>query len=477
MSEVRTRFAPSPTGHLHVGGARTALFNYLYARRHGGSFFVRIEDTDRERSAPEFVDAIIDGLAWLGLDYDGELCFQSRRTATYTSALERLLEAGHCYYCFCRAEELETKRRGAMERGGRPVYDRSCRDLGRRPRAGERPAVRFRSPLEGKTVVDDMVRGEVVFENAELDDFIVARSDGSPTYQLVVVVDDMDMAITHVFRGEDHLTNTPKQINVFRALGGEPPRYGHMPLIVGADRSRLSKRHGATSIQAYRDQGFLPEAALNYLARLGWSRGDQEIFSREELVRYFDIEGVGKAAAAFDVEKFTWVNQQHLKSIPDEELAAMVLPFLERNGGWVEENATLVAAVGLLKERAHTLVDLAQQSRVFLVDELCYDTKATEKFLTDENLAFLEKLEQALVRVECWGAEEIEAAFAVLLEQLGVKLGKLAQPARVALTGGTRSPGIYEVCEVLGKERTLKRLSSARRKFGSGELQRDDAGD
>ncbi len=461
MSPVRTRFAPSPTGFLHLGGARTALFNWLYARHQGGVFVLRIEDTDRERSEDRYVDAILDGLAWLGLDYDEGPHFQSRRFDVYAERTRRLLDAGHAYYCYCSAESLAAKRAAAQAEGRRLVYDRTCRDLGRRPAPGETPVVRLKCPISGRTAVDDMVRGHVVFENAELDDLILVRSDGTPTFHLCVVVDDIEMGITHVLRGEDHLTNTPRQIQIYRGLGATPPHFGHLSLIVGADRSRLSKRHGATAVSAYRDEGFLPSAVVNYLARLGWSHGDQEIFTPAELVAAFDIESINRSAAAFDMEKFEWVNAQHMKVLDESTLATAVIPDLGGGSANAPTVEAVVPVVALLKERARTLVELAAQARVMVGDDVRYDAQAVAKFLGEVERGNIEALMGELTALEHWDHAGIEGAFARVVERSGVKLGKRAQPVRVALTGGTVSPGIYEVCVVLGRERTLARLSAA----------------
>jgi len=422
---------------------------------------LRIEDTDRERSEDRFVDAILSGLQWLGIDHDEGPFFQSHRLELYAERTKQLVEAGHAYYCFCSAEELEAKRASAQAAGHRPVYDRRCRDLGRRPMEGERPVVRLRCPLNGETVVDDMVRGHVMFDNAELDDLILVRSDGTPTFHLTVVVDDIAMDITHVLRGEDHLTNTPRQIQIYRGLGAKPPRYGHLSLIVGADRARLSKRHGATAVSAYRDLGFLPEAVVNYLARLGWSHGDQEIFTREELVKTFDVAGVNRAAAAFDMEKFSWVNAQHMKMADDAALATALVPYLTRTGvpEWPLEYLRRV--VVLLRERARTLVELAVQAHVFVSDDIRYEANAVAKFLGETERRHVEAVRAELEGVESWETPTIEAAFHAVMERAGLKLGKLAQPVRVALTGTTVSPGIFEVCAILGKERTMARLATA----------------
>ena len=437
------------------------MFNWLFARHHGGTFVLRIEDTDRERSEDRYVDAILEGLAWLGLDYDEGPFFQTRRLELYAEKTRRLVEAGHAYYCYCSAEALEAKRAAAQAEGRKLVYDRTCRELGRRPASGETPVVRLKCPLSGQTAVDDMVRGHVVFENAELDDLILVRSDGSPTFHLCVVVDDIEMGITHVLRGEDHLTNTPRQIQIYRGLGATPPRFGHLSLIVGADRSRLSKRHGATAVSAYRDEGFLPSAVVNYLARLGWSHGDQEIFSPAELVAAFDIESVNRSAAAFDMEKFTWVNAQHMKVADTATLARAVLPFLEAAGVRAPSSEALEPVIALLRERARTLVELADQARALVGDDVRYDAQAVGKFLGETERGHVEALRAELAALDRWDHDAIEGAFGRVVESRGLKLGKLAQPVRVALTGGTVSPGIFEVCVVLGRERTLARLAAA----------------
>ena len=437
------------------------MFNWLFARHHGGTFVLRIEDTDRERSEARFVDAILDGLQWLGLAYDEGPFFQSQRLDVYAERIRQLLEGGHAYYCYCSAEELEAKRTAAQAAGHRPVYDRTCRELRRQPQEGERPVVRLRCPLSGVTAIDDMVRGHVLFENVELDDLILVRSDGSPTFHLTVVVDDIEMGITHVLRGEDHLTNTPRQLQIYRGLDAKPPRYGHLSLIVGADRARLSKRHGATAVSAYRDLGFLPEAVINYLARLGWSHGDQEIFTRDELVRAFDVAEVNRAAAAFDMEKFAWVNAQHLKMTDDATLAAALLPYLARTGAPERPIEYLRRVVVLLRERAHTLVELAQQAQIFVSDDVRYDAQAVAKFLGETERRHVDTVRVELEALESWETATIEAVFHRVIEHAGLKLGKLAQPVRVALTGGTVSPGIFEVCAILGKERTLARLAAA----------------
>ncbi|HYC53328.1 MAG TPA: glutamate--tRNA ligase [Candidatus Binatia bacterium] len=470
MSVIRTRFAPSPTGHLHIGGARTALFNYLYARRHGGQFVLRIEDSDRERSTDEFTLSILEALSWLGLDYDEGPHYQSRRSAYYAEVIERLLAGGHAYHCICTPEDLEAKRAAAQQQGRVSGYDRTCRDAGHTPQQGRRSVVRLKVPLEGQTLMTDVIRGVIAFENRELDDFVIVRSDGNPMFHLVNVADDIDMGITHILRGEDHITNTPRQMQIFAALGARPPVYGHMPLIVGQDRTRLSKRHGATSVLAYRQAGFLPEATINYLARLGWSHGDQEVFTRQELIELFDPGDINKAAAAWDIEKYSWVNAQHMRGRGLEELTRLVRPQLAERGQGGCEEARLRQAVALVRERARTLVELADQLEPLVANAITYEAKAAEKFLGDKECSLLLGLCERLEVIESWEAPAIDAAFRALCESQAIKLGALAQPARVALTGGTASPGIFELCAVLGRERTIARIREACTAAANGAL-------
>ncbi|MBI5503578.1 MAG: glutamate--tRNA ligase [Deltaproteobacteria bacterium] len=470
MTEIRTRFAPSPTGFLHIGGARTALFNYLFARRHGGRFILRIEDSDRERSTDQFTEAILEGLAWLGLDFDEGPFFQSHRSAYYRTQIDKMLGSGSAYWCFCSAEELDGKRKMAQAQGRAGSYDRNCRDLRRTPGEGEAAVIRLRMPLDGSTVVHDLIRGDIVFDNRELDDLVVVRSDGTPTFHLVNVADDIDMGITHILRGEDHITNTPRQIQIFRALGAKPPLYGHMPLIVGKDRARLSKRHGATSVLAYREAGFLPEATLNYLARLGWSHGDQEIFSRAELVSAFDAAAINKSAAAFDMEKFAWVNFEHMKSKSANELTRAVRPYLAERGCGGYDERYLETAAALVRDRAKTLVELADQLAPFVGDTIAYDQAAAEKFLGEADRARLRGLADELDSLVQWNAPAVEREFRAFCEGEGIKLGALAQPARVALTGGTASAGIFEMCAVFGRARTVARLRAACAEAEAGAL-------
>jgi len=465
MAQVRTRFAPSPTGYLHIGGARTALFNYLFARHSGGKFILRIEDTDRERSTPEAIQAILGAMKWLDLDYDEGPFYQTERFPLYQQRVKELLATAQAYPCVCTPAELDTKRQAAMKEKRKPMYDGTCR-----PPAGvvaalpvDKPyTIRFRSPSEGSTVVKDLIKGDVVFDNRELDDLIIARSDGTPTYNFCVVVDDVDMAITHIIRGDDHLANTPRQIQLYQAFGRELPQFAHVPLILGTDKARLSKRHGATSVTAYRDMGYFPEAVVNYLVRLAWSYGDQEIFSRDELVEKFTLENVGKSAGVFNPEKFLWVNFHYLKSRPLSQLADEIVPYIRaKNYPVPEDKEWLKKMIATLQERAKTLVELVDGAHYYLSDEIKLDEKAVKKFLIADTAAPIQSLIDKLAALGEFTEAAIEQAFTVTLSEYALAMGKLAQPVRVALTGGTVSPGIHDVIAVLGKERTLKRLQKA----------------
>ncbi len=459
---VRTRFPPSPTGALHIGSVRTGLFNYLFARHHGGAFVLRIEDTDRERSTPESTAAILEAMQWLGLEWDEGPYFQSRRTELYRAHADRLLASGRAYRCWCTTDELEARKQAAIAAGVRAGYDRTCRERSAAPAGRTSAVVRFKAPLDGETIVDDLVKGRVVFQNAELDDFVILRSDGTPIYNFCVVVDDVDMRISHVIRGDDHLTNTPRQVLLYQALDAALPRFAHIPMILGPDKAKLSKRHGAASVLEYRDQGFLPDAVVNYLARLGWSFGDQELFTRRELIDKFSLENVGISAAIFNPEKLLWVNFQYLKATPTDALARLVLPFLERAGVPAPRDvAWLARVVATLRERARTLVELAEAARFYVSDAVAMTTKAAA-LLTPEIAPALDELARRLEQLATWSARDIEASFHETIAHHGVALGKLAQPVRAAVTGSTASPGIYEVLDVLGRERTLARLHAAR---------------
>jgi glutamyl-tRNA synthetase len=457
---VCTRFAPSPTGFLHIGGLRTALFSWLFARRHAGKFILRIEDTDLERSTSEAIQQILDGLEWAGLQHDEGPFFQTRRFDRYKEVIDELLAAGLAYRCYCTKQELDVLRAEQTARGEKPRYDGRWRDR-TDSRPGVPPVVRFKNPLFGVVVVDDVVHGRVVFQNSELDDLIIARSDGTPTYNFCVVVDDMDMQITHVIRGDDHLNNTPRQQNMLLALGKTPPVYAHLPMILGADGAKLSKRHGAVSVLQYRDEGFLPEAVLNYLARLGWSHGDQEIFSIEEMTRLFDIADVNKSASAFDVEKLSWVNQQHMMRAPVERLVSPLRWHLERAGVDEPDAGRLQQIALTLRERTKNLKEMAAASLFFFRAPSGYDEKAVRKNVTAETAALLRELVNDLMRVEIWSAGHLHDLLTKISAAHGLPLGKLAQPIRVAVCGGTVSPPIDATLAILGRDETVARLRAA----------------
>ncbi|HEX7080832.1 MAG TPA: glutamate--tRNA ligase [Gammaproteobacteria bacterium] len=457
IDRVRTRFAPSPTGFLHIGSVRTALYAWLYARRHGGDFILRIEDTDRERSTQAAVDAILEGLAWLGLDADEGPIYQTQRFDRYREVVGRLLDVGQAYRCYCTREEIDAMRAEAQARGEKPRYDGRCR-AGDRVRPDVAPTVRFKNPLDGEVVLDDLVKGRIVFDNAELDDLVIARSDGTPTYNFTVVVDDIDMRITHVIRGDDHVNNTPRQINIFRALGAEPPAYAHLPMIHGPDGAKLSKRHGAVNVLEYREMGFLPEAMLNYLARLGWSHGDQEIFSVDELTRLFDLDRVSRSAASFDPAKLLWVNQQHIQRAPVERLGPLLAEHLRRQGLDPANGPPLELTVEALRERSQTMVDMAERAHCYYEEYEELDAKAAQAHLKPAAREVLVALREALDGVPEWSDRATEDAVKAVAERLGLKLGKVAQPLRVAITGQAASPGIGVTLVLVGRERALKRI-------------------
>jgi glutamyl-tRNA synthetase len=457
---VRTRFAPSPTGFLHIGGLRTALFCWLYARRHGGRFVLRIEDTDLERSTPEAIQQILDGLEWAGLVHDEGPFYQTRRFDRYKDVIEELLASGKAYRCYCSKEELEQMRAQQIARGEKPRYDGRWRER-TDSLPGVAPVVRFQNPLTGEVVVDDVVHGRVVFQNSELDDLIIARSDGTPTYNFCVVVDDMDMQISHVIRGDDHLNNTPRQLNMLLALGQRPPVYAHLPMILGSDGAKLSKRHGAVSVLKYRDEGFLPEAVLNYLVRLGWSHGDQEFFSIEEMTRLFDIADVNKSASAFDVDKLTWLNQQHMMRAPAARIVPVLRWQLDREGIQAANEAQLEQIVISQRERAKTVREMAVNSVFFFRAPTTYDEKAVRKHVTADVLVLLTEAVGALGRLAEWSAPVIHQIINGFAVSKGVSLGKLAQPIRLAVCGGTVSPPIDATLAILGKTEALERLSKA----------------
>jgi glutamyl-tRNA synthetase len=458
---VRTRFAPSPTGYLHIGGARTALFSWLYARRHGGQFVLRIEDTDLERSTTESVNAILEGMTWLGLEYDEGPIYQTGRFERYKVIIEQLLESGHAYRCYCSRERLEKLREHQMAYKLKPRYDGHCRDRAAPGSADVPYVVRFRNPLEGVVVVDDLIRGRIAFSNSELDDLIIARSDGSPTYNLTVVVDDSDMDITHVIRGDDHVNNTPRQINILRALGAEPPAYAHVPMILGPDGKRLSKRHGAVSVIQYREEGFLPQALLNYLVRLGWSHGDREIFSVDELIELFDIADVNKAASVFNPEKLLWLNQQYIMKMDTLHVARHLSHHLGLRGIDPAPQPDLHRVVEVQKERARTLVEMAEISEFFYRDFEHYDPQSARKHLTGDALEPLQQVQAALAELDDWSPEPIWLSVKAIAATLGLKVGKVAQPLRVAVVGRAASPSIDVTLYLVGREACLRRIERA----------------
>jgi glutamyl-tRNA synthetase len=457
---IRTRFAPSPTGYLHVGGARTALFSWLYARKHGGQFVLRIEDTDLERSTAESVQAILDGMSWLGLDYDEGPFYQTQRFDRYKEIIQQLMEQGDAYYCYCSKDELEEMREEQRANKEKPRYDGRCRHL-TKPKSGIDPVIRFKNPTSGSVVVKDMIRGDVEFKNAELDDLIIARPDGTPTYNLTVVVDDMDMQMTHVIRGDDHLNNSPRQINIFNALGAEPPKFAHVPMILGDDGARLSKRHGAVGVMSYRDQGYLPEALLNYLVRLGWSHGDQEVFSIQEMIEFFDIEDVNRAASSFNTEKLLWLNQQYIKNSPASHIAKHLAWQMEHRSVDLSAGPTLEQIAVLYQERAKTLVEMADSCIFFYEKVSSYDEKAAKKNLNQASLPLLQDMQSRLSALTEWLAEPIHTEIKVCAEKHEVGMGKVAQPIRVAITGNTVSPSLDVTLELLGRERTLEAIELA----------------
>ncbi len=457
---IRTRFAPSPTGMLHIGGVRTALFSWLVARRAGGVFVLRVEDTDRERSTPEAVHAIIEGLQWLGLNADEGPFYQTDRYPRYKEVIDQFLQSGHAYRCYCSKEELDAMRAAQSARKEKPRYDGRCRH-GAVVREGVTPVVRFANPQDGQVVVRDLVHGPIVFQNAELDDLIILRSDGNPTYNFCVAVDDWDMQITHVIRGDDHINNTPRQLNLLSAMGAQAPIYAHLPMILGPDGTKLSKRHGAVSVLEYREAGFLPEALLNYLGRLGWSHGDQEIFSIDEMISLFDLSDVNKSASALNPDKMAWTNQQHMMRSTSAHLAAPLAVHLQALGVADPQMRSLDAIVLAQRERAKTLREMAEASVFFYHAPAEYEGKAAGKHLTAATLPWLQIARDALRALGGWGALDIHQALEGLAASHAVSLGKIAQPLRVAVAGGSVSPPIDQTLAILGREEVLARLLTA----------------
>jgi len=464
---VRTRFAPSPTGYLHIGGVRTALFSWLYARKMGGQFILRIEDTDRERSTQESVDVILEGMEWLGLDHDEGPFYQKQRYDRYREVIQQLLSDGHAYYCDCSRERLDQLREQQMADKQKPRYDGCCRD--KSLEHADNTVIRFRNPQEGDVVIDDLVKGQVIINNRELDDLIIERSDGNPTYNLTVVVDDWDMEISHVIRGDDHLNNTPRQINILSALGAELPAYAHVPMILGADGKRLSKRHGAVNVLQYKEQGYLPEGMINYLLRLGWSHGDQEIFSAEEMVELFDASAINKSPSTFNPEKLLWVNQQYITNKDSKILAKQLQGYIKAAGYSTDAGPDLLSVLKVFQERCSTLVELAAEIRFIYEDFNEYNAKQAKKQFKQATLPVLESLKQQYSELDNWTAEAIHHVVENTVKNFDVGFGKVGQPLRLAVTGHGKSPSIDVTLELLGKDKTLKRLEQAIDKVGSGQ--------
>ena len=461
MTKIITRFAPSPTGHLHIGGARTAIFCWLMARNSDGKFYLRIEDTDRERSLQEYTDSILDSMRWLGLDWDGEPVYQHTRMDLYNTYIDRLLDSGHAYWCDCTPEAVEAMREEAREKGLKPKYNGCCRERGLGP--GPDRVVRFKAPLDGQTVVDDMVKGAVTVDNAEMDDMVLRRPDNTPTYNLAVVVDDAEMGITHVLRGDDHLTNTPRQILIYQALGLPLPKFGHVPMILGPDKQKLSKRHGAKAVIEYQKDGLLPEALVNYLVRLGWSHGDDEIFTLRELIDKFPKGRLSASPSAFDPEKLAWLNGQHLKLTAPDRLAELLTPFLNELELNAPAPALLAALIELFRERAAGLKDMAEAMRFMLIPaaRLDYDQAAVDKALTPEGRGHVAALADGLRGLNEFTAENIHAAMHDYVENNGLKMKQVGPPLRVALVGALAGPGLPEIMAWLGKEESLARMARA----------------
>ena len=462
---VRVRFAPSPTGHLHIGGVRTALFNYLFAKHNNGTFLLRIEDTDTSRSTEESIEQIIEGLKWIGIEWNEGPFRQTERKKIYQSYLEKLLNEGKAYKCYCSSEDLREMREKAMAAGENPRYNRKCRNLSDHPKE-KSFVVRFRTPIDGSVTINDLLHGEVTFNMSEMDDIILSRSDGSPTYNFVVVVDDVEMKITHVIRGDDHLSNTPKQALLYQGLNLPFPEFIHIPMILGKDKKRLSKRHGATSVLAYKDMGYLSEAMLNYLVRLGWSSGDQEIFSKKEMIEKFTLENINKSAGVFDTDKSLWLNQHYIKESRPSDISPLLKKFLVLENIISTENDfadnEIEKVIPSLQERSKTLIEMAHKAEFYFKEEIVYNEAAAKKYLKTDILLIFKEFEDKLIAIyDALSYENLEPIFDELMKNHNLKLGKIAQPLRVALTGLKESPGIFEVIVLLGKDKVLKRLQKA----------------
>ncbi len=459
MEQIITRFPPSPTGFLHVGGARTALFNWLYARKTGGKFILRIEDTDEVRSTKESVGAILDSLEWLGIDWDEGPFYQSERHDIYKEHIQKLLDSDKAYYCTCTPEEIDKMREDAKAAGLKPKYNGCCREKGLKK--SENSVVRFKAPLAGTTVIEDIIKKNIVFQNSELDDFIIERSNGTPMYNLAVVVDDITMNINTIIRGDDHVNNTPKQIMLYNALGCPLPKFGHVPMVLGPDKARLSKRHGAMSVLEYREMGYLPDAVINYLVRLGWSHGDQEFFQRDELIEKFTLENIGRSPGVFDTNKLMSLNGDHIQTKNPSELIDLIKPLLKERGVNASDHQFLEKVIKSLNTRSKTLIELADNALYYYQDIESYDKKGVKKAFKAAVLEPLKQLSEKFETLEIYSEEKIEELFLSFLEETGLKFGKLGPAVRLALTGKTNSPGIYEIINILGKDKTIERLNSA----------------
>ena len=459
MDTIITRFPPSPTGYLHIGGARTALFNWLYARKTKGKFVLRIEDTDAARSTKESVDAILESLEWLGIDWDEGPYFQTERYDIYDEYIAKLIDSGAAYYCTCTQDEVNAMREEAKAKGLKPMYNGKCRD--KNLEKVENSVVRLKTPDSGVTIVKDIVKGDTAFQNSEIDDFIIQRSDGSAMYNLAVVIDDITMGINTIIRGDDHLINTPKQMLIYEALGVDMPVFGHVPMVLGADKARLSKRHGAMSVGEYQKMGFLPDAMINYLVRLGWSHGDQEFFKRDELIEKFDLEHLGRSASMFDTNKLLSLNSKHIQDTSPEKLAEHLLFHLENLGIKAQNDKFTQGVIETLQPRSKTLVEMAKAALFYYQDEIEFDEKAAKKFLTSDIRDMLQQAVQYIEEIKDYTQTELENIFKQIMEETDLKFGKIAQPLRVALTGTTTSPGIFEMLLALGKEKTVQRIKAA----------------
>jgi glutamyl-tRNA synthetase len=460
---IKTRFAPSPTGYLHIGGARTALFSWLFSKKHNGSFILRIEDTDKERSTQEAVDVIIEGMQWLGLTHDEGPFYQSQRTERYQDVIKQLLDDNKAYKCYCSKEELDSMREKQKLAKEKPRYDGRCRHLTSPPSGKETtsPVIRFKNPIDGDVVINDQIKGKIIIKNKELDDLIIARGDGSPTYNFVVVVDDLDMELTHIIRGDDHLNNTPRQINILKALNAKIPEYAHLPMILDEKGSKLSKRHGAANLLNYRDEGYLPQALINYLVRLGWSHGDQEIFSLEEMIQLFDLENVNKSASAINPDKLLWLNQHYIKNLDAKTVAEHLKYHMDKLGIDTTQGPALEQIVYALSDRCKTLLEMAQSSHYFYQDFDLFDEKAAKKNFNQSAITPLQYLLDAFIKVDKWDGKDLHQIIIAAVDKLELKLGKIAQPLRVAITGSSASPAIDITLELIGKERVLKRIQMA----------------